>query len=145
MPVSTRPASFEWALGTVLQKNNNWAEACRIWRVDKFRCTCCTKDFQCLLTRIRGHVGGVKGFDVKPCPGPSKRDDEIIRSFETRVEQFKHARERCKTTIEEKQVEATTKKRALLLDAIESLVLASGRAVRRPGALACPVFALSMQ
>eukprot|EP00959_Pyramimonas_sp_CCMP1952_P004610 96697-Pyramimonas_sp.AAC.1 len=66
MPASTRHASFEWAFGTVLQKDNNWAEAepgasgsCH----DKFRCNFCSKDFQCLIARIRAHVGGVKGFD----------------------------------------------------------------------------------
>ena len=70
-----------------------------------------------MLPRVRAHVAGVKGFDVKACTGPSKRDDETIRSFETRVEQFKHARDRCKTAIEEKQSEASKKKRALLMDA----------------------------
>ena len=120
MPASTRPASFEWAFGTVLQKNNNWAEAEPGESGsphDKFRCNFCSKDFQCLLPRVRAHVAGVKGFDVKACTGPSKRDDETIRSFETRVEQFKHARDRCKTAIEEKQSEASKKKRALLMDA----------------------------
>ena len=120
MPASTRPASFEWAFGTVLQKNNNWAEAEPGESGsphDKFRCNFCSKDFQCLLPRGRAHVAGVKGFDVKACTGPSKRDDETIRSFETRVEQFKHARDRCKTAIEEKQSEASKKKRALLMDA----------------------------
>eukprot|EP00959_Pyramimonas_sp_CCMP1952_P249583 5217262-Pyramimonas_sp.AAC.1 len=49
MPASTRrPASFEWAFGTMLQKNNNWAEAepgesgSPHPPHDKFRCNFCS-------------------------------------------------------------------------------------------------------
>eukprot|EP00959_Pyramimonas_sp_CCMP1952_P068249 1424397-Pyramimonas_sp.AAC.1 len=62
MPASTRPASFEWASGTVLQKNNNRANL--VPNMTSFAVTSVPRTFS-LLPRVRAHVAGVKGFDVK--------------------------------------------------------------------------------
>eukprot|EP00976_Prorocentrum_cordatum_P030563 622334-Prorocentrum_minimum.AAC.1 len=60
MSLSTRPASFEWAFGTVLQKNSNWAEAepgASGSPHDKFHSLqlLFQGDFQCLIAHVHAH------------------------------------------------------------------------------------------
>eukprot|EP00959_Pyramimonas_sp_CCMP1952_P130137 2721054-Pyramimonas_sp.AAC.1 len=102
---STTTVSPEWSFVTVLRKDANWAEAdpgAPGQPHDKSRCNFCGKEFACLLARVRGHIAGVKGFDVRPCAGPTKRDDETLLSYENRQQQFQAAKERCKDSIDEK-------------------------------------------
>ena len=64
----TQDISFEWAFVTVKHKSKDFADGdagVAGHPGDKCTCNYCGKTFATLLPRVRAHIAGVKGFDVK--------------------------------------------------------------------------------
>ena len=72
-------------------------------RTNKCTCLFCFKQFAALASRIRAHVGQIKGQDVFVCPGVKKQPEETEQCFEIRRAQFQNAKDRCLAAAAEKE------------------------------------------
>ena len=69
---------------------------------DRAECIFCEKDLSCQKNRLLSHLGGIPGpTGTKSCLGPGRSLNDTDASYEKKIANFNHARQKIRTRIAE--------------------------------------------